>query len=168
MSWCRRIPCAEDRYTTRITTCWPSWRRAWRARRSTPWPPPPGLEQYRLAGRVRDRGRARANSRAIPAPPCYITGRRGPRPERPGQRLAWSEGVAVIERHRSRFGIADPVRALGVEPTRVTARTLAHRDAARDLDRASAELARAGASHRLSIERSSISIEMGRSVVVRR
>jgi hypothetical protein len=102
------------------------------------------------------------------APPPYITEALGPRPECAHQRLAWSEGVAVIERHRSRFGITDPERALGVEPTRVTARTLAYRDAARDLDRASAELARAGVSHRLSVERSSISIEMGRSVVVRR
>ncbi|MBV8161368.1 MAG: hypothetical protein JO265_10640, partial [Acidimicrobiia bacterium] len=127
----------------------------------------PDVERYRLLTRVINSREGRAISRAIAAPASYITETLGPRPERPHQRLAWSEGVAVIERHRSRFGITDPERALGVEPTRATARALAHRHAAAELDRASAELARAGVAHRLAVERSSISIEMGRSVVRR-
>jgi conjugative relaxase-like TrwC/TraI family protein len=128
----------------------------------------PDVERYRLLTRVIDSREGRAISRAIAAPPSYITETLGPRPERPHQRLAWSEGVAVIERHRSRLGITDPERALGVEPTRVSARTLAYRDAARDLDRASAELAHAGVTHRLAAERPSMSIEIGRSAIVRR
>jgi conjugative relaxase-like TrwC/TraI family protein len=128
----------------------------------------PDVERYRLLTRVIDSREGRAISRAIAAPPSYITEALGPRPERARQRLAWSEGVAVIERHRSRFGITDPERALGVEPTRPNARAVAYRDAARDLDCASVQLARAGVAHRLALERTSMAIERGRSVVSRR
>ncbi len=118
------------------------------------------VERYRLLNRVIDTREGKAISRALADPPRYLTDALGPRPDTAKARAAWTEGVAVVERHRLAFGITDPERPLGREPERSTDRYWAHREADRKLDSASHDLARAGVEHHLSRERNVLAREI--------
>jgi conjugative relaxase-like TrwC/TraI family protein len=49
-------------------------------------------------------------------PANYILDTLGPRPDTPTARSAWRDSVTRIERHRTEWGITDPVQALGAKP----------------------------------------------------
>jgi conjugative relaxase-like TrwC/TraI family protein len=123
----------------------------------------PDLERYHLLSAVIERREARDIARAVVAPPSYITNALGPRPERHHQREAWTEGVAVIQRHRLRSGITDPERALGAEP-RLRDACAAHHQARSDLERANEHLARTGVAHAAQARGRDFGIELSRSL----
>ena len=119
------------------------------------------VDRYRLLNRVIDTREGKAISRAAADPPRYLTEVLGPRPDTPKARVAWTDGVAAVERHRLAFGITDPERPLGKEPTRATDRYWAHREAGRQLESASYQLARAGVEHHLARERNVLTRQIG-------
>jgi conjugative relaxase-like TrwC/TraI family protein len=97
--------------------------------------------RYALLSHVIDRRERKDISRAAAAQPAYLINALGPRPEGPQARGVWQEGVGVIQRHRLRWGVADPEHALGVQPRSGTA-CAAHLDASMHLQDATRELAR--------------------------
>jgi hypothetical protein len=99
------------------------------------------VRRYAEVSRVIDRRERKDISRAVAAQPAYLTNALGPRPDGRQARGVWQDGVGIIQRHRLRWGVADPERPLGAQPRSGAARA-AHFDASTQLQRASQELAR--------------------------
>jgi hypothetical protein len=101
------------------------------------------VQRYVQVSRVIDRRERKDISRAAAAQPAYLTNALGPRPDGRQARGVWQDGVGIIQRHRLRWGVADPERALGGDPRSGGARA-AHVDASTQLRFVSQQLAREG------------------------
>lgn len=101
----------------------------------------PTLARYDLVTRGIAAREARHIDRVTAAQPDYLISTIGPRPEGRAERVAWRDATSVVERHRLRFGITDPDRALGPQPRSGPA-WAAHVSAAGQLHKATEELAR--------------------------
>jgi conjugative relaxase-like TrwC/TraI family protein len=95
-----------------------------------------------LARRVDERAQAAEHER-----PPYLERALGPRPEAERPRSRWREALRQLEGHRLTHGIADPERALGVEPADAAGRA-EHRRALGILREARAQIERADHAHR--------------------
>jgi conjugative relaxase-like TrwC/TraI family protein len=73
------------------------------------------LEQALVAGRLNDLARREVAAERF-APTRFVRETLGERPEDPGRREAWNDGVREIHAYRQRHAISDPARPLGESP----------------------------------------------------